>query len=150
MARTVLVADDSPIIRKMLCQIFEEEDDYDLCAEATNGQEAIDLAIKHRPDLIILDLSMPLMNGLTAAQQLKKIMPTVPIILFTHYAELAHFRYPTGASADRVVSKDNASQLLHHIQRTHSGLSARLVAIDRNQPEASGIASLGRSHSTSC
>jgi chemotaxis response regulator CheB len=68
MARTVLVADDNAVIRKMICQMFEREDDYDLCAEATNGQEAIALAIRHQPDLIILDLSMPIMNGLDAAR----------------------------------------------------------------------------------
>jgi CheY-like chemotaxis protein len=116
MARTILVADDSQIIRQMLCRIFEEEEEYDLCAEATNGQEAIDLAIKHRPELIILDLSMPVMNGLTAAQQLKKIMPTVPIILFTDYADLAHILFPNGSSVDRVISKTDASQLMHHVR----------------------------------
>jgi chemotaxis response regulator CheB len=55
MAKRVLVADDSPLIRKMLCQLFEREDDYDICAEAENGEQAIELALKHRPDLIILD-----------------------------------------------------------------------------------------------
>jgi two-component system, response regulator PdtaR len=59
MAKTILVADDNPLMRKTLCEIFETEEDYDICAEASNGQEAIDLAPKHRPELIILDLSMP-------------------------------------------------------------------------------------------
>ena len=49
MAKTVLVADDSPIIRKALCKLFEVEEDYDICAEATNGKEAIDLALKCSP-----------------------------------------------------------------------------------------------------
>jgi chemotaxis response regulator CheB len=53
-------------MRKMLCEIFEAEEDYDICAEASNGREAIDLALKHRPELII-DLSMPVMNGLEAS-----------------------------------------------------------------------------------
>jgi YesN/AraC family two-component response regulator len=83
MAKRVLVADDNPLIRKMLCQLFEREDDYDLCAEAKNGREAIELALKHRPHLIILDWSMPGLNGLEAARELKKIMPNVSIILFT-------------------------------------------------------------------
>jgi DNA-binding NarL/FixJ family response regulator len=50
MARTVLVAADNPIIRKMLCQMFELEDDYDLCAEAANGKQAVELAVRCRPD----------------------------------------------------------------------------------------------------
>jgi CheY-like chemotaxis protein len=83
MAKRVLVADDNPIIRKMLCRLFEREDDYDLCAEAENGQEAIELALKHRPDLIVLDFAMPILIGLDAARKLKEIMPDIPIILFT-------------------------------------------------------------------
>jgi len=63
MARTVLVADDSRIIRQTLCRIFEAEENYDICAEATNGQEAIELALKHRPELIILDFSMPVIES---------------------------------------------------------------------------------------
>jgi DNA-binding NarL/FixJ family response regulator len=81
MPRTILIADDNPLIRKTLCEIFEAEEDYDICAEAANGQEAIDLALKHRPELIILDLSMPVMNGLEASRELKRIMPTVPITI---------------------------------------------------------------------
>ena len=116
MGRTILVADDNPVIRKMLCRMFEEEDGYDLCAEATNGQEAIDLAIKHRPELIILDLSMPFVNGLIASRQLKKIMPTVLIILFTQYGDLGKTLFPHGSSVDRVVSKSDANQLMHQVR----------------------------------
>src|ERR1700689_1905383 len=89
MPKTFLVADDNPQIRKGLCDMFELEADYDMCAEATNGEEAIALARKHQPDLIILDLSMPRMNGLDASRELKRIMPDTPIILFTLYADEA-------------------------------------------------------------
>jgi CheY-like chemotaxis protein len=90
MAKTILIADDSPMICKMLCRLFNVEEDYDNCAEATNGQEAIALALKHRPDLIILDFVMPVLNDLEAARELKKIMPDVPIILLTQHANLGH------------------------------------------------------------
>ena len=79
MAKTILVADDSPRIRKLLCSLFEPEEDYEICAEAANGQEAIALALMHRPDLIILDLSMPVMDGVTAARELRTSLPGVPI-----------------------------------------------------------------------
>jgi DNA-binding NarL/FixJ family response regulator len=95
MAKTILIADDNPMIRKMLCQLFEREDDYDICAEATNGQEAIDLALKHRPDLIILDMSMPVLNGMEATKELKKIMPDVPIILFTQHENMGYSAWTT-------------------------------------------------------
>ena len=63
MAKSILVADDNPKIREQVCRLFESEEHYEVCAEAGDGQEAIDLALKHRPDLIVLDLSMPLRNG---------------------------------------------------------------------------------------
>lgn len=74
----------------MLRRMFEQEDDYDLRAEAENGRQAIELALQCRPDLIILDLSMPVMNGLEAAHELKRLMPKVPIILFTQHADLSN------------------------------------------------------------
>jgi two-component system response regulator DesR len=116
MARTVLVADDNKVIRKMLCEMFEREDDYDLCAEATNGQEAIALAIRHQPDLIILDLSMPIMNGLDAARELKRIMPYIPIILFTQHSDLGNRLGITNLNVDRIVSKSDASSLMGHVR----------------------------------
>jgi CheY-like chemotaxis protein len=112
MAKTILVADDNPKIRESLCRLFEAVEGYDVCAQAANGREAIDLALKHRPHLIILDLSMPVMNGLAAARELKKLMPDVPIILFTQYADLLGGDLPV----DRVVSKIEATELLGHVR----------------------------------
>jgi DNA-binding NarL/FixJ family response regulator len=116
MAKQVLVADDNPTIRKMLCQLFEVEEDYDICAEAQNGEEAIDLALKHRPDLIILDMSMPGLSGMQAAQELKKIMPDVPIILFTQYENIGRAILKSDRTVDRVVSKSDAGTLMEHVK----------------------------------
>jgi chemotaxis response regulator CheB len=65
----------SAIIRKALCETFEREEDLDVCGEAENGRAAIEKAQRLRPDLIVLDLSMPVMNGLDAAHVLKRLMP---------------------------------------------------------------------------
>jgi DNA-binding NarL/FixJ family response regulator len=116
MARTILVADDNSLMRKMLCEIFEAEEDYDICAEATNGEEAIDLALKHRPELIILDLSMPVMNGLEAARELKRIMPSVPIILFTLYSDIENEILAADLLVDKVISKGDARNLMGNIR----------------------------------
>jgi CheY-like chemotaxis protein len=115
MAKRVLVADDNPMIRKMLCKLFEREDDYDICAEAENGQEAIELALKHRPDLIILDFAMPVLNGLDVARKLKKTMPEVPIILFTQHARGIAL-VETNVNIDRVVSKGDPASLMGHVR----------------------------------
>jgi DNA-binding NarL/FixJ family response regulator len=102
------------MIRKALCQMFKVEKDYEICAEASDGEEAIALAKQHRPDLIILDLSMPVMNGLDAAAELKKIMPHTPIILFTAHADALPKRIAQ-LPIDRVVSK-NDLQLMNHVR----------------------------------
>ena len=60
-----------------------------MCVEATHGEEAIALARRHQPALMVLDRSMPMMNGLEVARELKRIMPETPIILFTLYADVA-------------------------------------------------------------
>jgi CheY-like chemotaxis protein len=112
MAKTILVADDNPKIRQLLCHLFESEEDYDICAEAANGQEAIDFAVKHRPDLVVLDLSMPVMDGLTAAKELKRLLPGVPIILFTQYADLSEHLLGPDLPVDRVVSKNEIQELV--------------------------------------
>jgi DNA-binding NarL/FixJ family response regulator len=100
----------------MLCQLFEREDDYDVCAEAKNGQEAIDLALKHRPDLIILDWAMPVLGGLAAARELKKIMPGVPIILFTQHATTGITLLESQMNIDRVVSKSEPESLMGYVK----------------------------------
>ena len=64
MAKTVLIVDDNTYIRQGLCQVFKRETDFRVCGEAENGKEAIAKAMELRPDLIVLDLSMPVMNGL--------------------------------------------------------------------------------------
>ena len=114
MPKTVLVADDSDMIRKLLCRLFETEDDYELCAEARNGEEAISLAVIHKPDLIILDVSMPVMDGLCAAKKLKQIMPRVPILLFTQHADLKMMF--DDVPADRVISKTDLVSLMQHVR----------------------------------
>jgi CheY-like chemotaxis protein len=117
MPKTILVADDNPVIRKALCEMFEIEEDYDLCAEATNGAEAIALAKQWRPDLIILDLSMPEMNGYDAAREIKRIMPDVRIILFTLYADtMRNQLMGVNSPIDLIVSKSDSANLIKHVR----------------------------------
>ena len=116
MAKSILVADDNPKIRAEVCRLFESEEHYKVCAEAGDGQEAIDRALKHRPDLIVLDLSMPLRNGFEVARELKRLMPDVPIILFTQHADLGKHLLGSISSVDRVVSKSEPLELMKHVR----------------------------------
>ena len=77
----ILIADDSAAIRDALRELLEGEADWRVCGEAENGREAIQQAEQLHPDLIVLDLSMPVMNGLEAGRQLKILLPTVPLVM---------------------------------------------------------------------
>jgi two-component system, chemotaxis family, chemotaxis protein CheY len=88
MAKAVLIVDDNALIRQTLCEIFRRESDFEVCGEAENGKEAIDKAQELRPDLIVIDLSMPVMNGLDAARVLKRLMPTVPLIMYSAFGDM--------------------------------------------------------------
>src|SRR5215469_951866 len=89
MTKTVLIVDDNAFVREALCEIFEREGDFDVCGEAEDGQQAIAATMCLHPDLVVLDISMPVMNGLDAARVLRTLMPTLPLILYTAGADKA-------------------------------------------------------------
>ena len=84
--KTILLADDNPYILETIAARLR--DNGNEVITATNGQEAVDEGTRIDPDLAILDVSMPVMNGLEAAEQLHKNLPHLSIILFTSYAEM--------------------------------------------------------------
>jgi DNA-binding NarL/FixJ family response regulator len=82
----ILVVDDSDIVRRSLRHLLEAQDQWRVCAEATNGQEAVAKAEQSRPDVILLDLQMPGMNGLDAAREIRRRSPAIPILMVTMHA----------------------------------------------------------------
>ena len=102
--KTVLVVDDNAAIRKMLASAFLS-DGFKTCGEAENGKEAVELAKQIKPDVITLDLSMPVMNGITAASELRRIFPTTPIILFTLYGDFLSKATASKAGVSLVLPK---------------------------------------------
>jgi DNA-binding NarL/FixJ family response regulator len=110
----VLIVDDSALIRKELCDEFARQS-FLVCAEAENGREAIAKARQCRPELIILDLSMPVLNGLDAAPELRKILPDCPIILYTAFAEGLMKSHVDALGITRVLSKNTPLEELIQI-----------------------------------
>jgi DNA-binding NarL/FixJ family response regulator len=80
---TILIVDDHAFVRAALRDLFETQSGFVVCSEAENGADAIVKARELKPDLIVLDLSMPVMNGLDAAKILRQILPEVPVLLLT-------------------------------------------------------------------
>lgn len=79
----VLLADDHPLIRKALRDVLEEEPDLEVVAEAGNGIEAVELTEQHRPDVVIMDIAMPVMNGVEATKRIKAAHPLTLILILT-------------------------------------------------------------------
>ena len=83
MPKSILLVDDNATVRRLICRCLESESHLKVCGQAVDGHDAIEKAQRLKPDLIILDLSMPVMNGLEAAKILSKLMPHVPLALLT-------------------------------------------------------------------
>jgi DNA-binding NarL/FixJ family response regulator len=109
MVKSVLIADDQEVIRRMLCLLFASQDDFDVCGEAENGQEAVEMAQLLHPNLIMLDLSMPVMNGIEAACVLKRLMPMTPIIVFSEFSDVFSDREARSTGVAALVSKSRES-----------------------------------------
>jgi two-component system, chemotaxis family, chemotaxis protein CheY len=112
--KSVLIVDDSAFIRQALCELFKREADFEVCGEAENGKDAIKKAQDLCPDLIVLDLSMPVMNGFDAARVLKRLMPTVPLIMYSAFGDKLAEKQARLIGISEVVSKaENAGVLIH-------------------------------------
>jgi len=125
MRKSVLLVDDNTFIRHALRQSFTSQADFEVCGEAQNGLEAIEKAQKLHPDAIIMDLSMPVMNGLDAARALKKLMPTMPVIMFSQYCDVLSDNDARSAGVTAFVSKsDHLSVLIDKVRHLCGLLAA--------------------------
>jgi|ERR1700721_49129 CheY-like chemotaxis protein len=116
MTKSILVADDSEQVRKYVSKLLRTNPDFEVCGEAVNGVEAVAKAKELQPDLVILDLGMPVMNGLEAARALKNILPVVPIILFTLHGSMISDEQAARSGVDLVVAKSDITQLNEHVR----------------------------------
>jgi len=92
--------------------MLTREGDFDLCGEAVNGRDAIEKAQQLRPDPIIMDLSMPVMNGLEAVRILRSVMPSMPIIMFSNYRDIFIEKLAISMGVAAVISKSQHFSIL--------------------------------------
>ena len=112
MGKRIVVADDNAAVRRALRGILELEGDWKVDGEAVDGRDAIEKAQKLRPDLIVLDVSMPVMSGLDAARVLRHIMPAIPLILCSLHTNDVLEKEASAAGVNAVVSKAQNMQVL--------------------------------------
>jgi len=113
MPKRILIVDDSAPVLKSVKFMLESVPDWVVGGEARNGREAIDKVALLNPDLVVLDLSMPVMNGLDAARELSRIRPDLPIVMFTDSPEVEREALLCGCR--RVISKTTVLSLINVI-----------------------------------
>jgi DNA-binding NarL/FixJ family response regulator len=106
--KQVLIADDNSVVRHIIKSFLTLlREDLTICGEAVNGLEAVEKAKTLKPDLVLLDLAMPEMNGAEAAFVMKKALPELPIILFTMFSENIGKYLTSAIGLDAVLSKQD-------------------------------------------
>lgn len=112
MPKRILIVEDETAVRRAI-RTFLEHHRFEICGEAVNGVEAVEKAVALRPDLITLDLSMPRMNGIEAASQLKSKVPGIPVVIYTMLEDVLGKSLAITLGVRGVVSKaDGLAKLL--------------------------------------
>jgi two-component system chemotaxis response regulator CheY len=114
-SKSILIADDNDSVRRVVRRWLESRG-LTVCGEAADGLEAIEKVSELKPDLILLDLAMPKLNGAAAASVIRKLMPKLPIILFTMYEDAVD-SLASAVGVDMVLSKpDGINNLVDRVE----------------------------------
>jgi DNA-binding NarL/FixJ family response regulator len=106
----ILLADDHDVVRRGLRDLLTQQSGWQICGEATNGREAVAMAVNLRPNVAILDLTMPQLNGLEATRQIRKAAPMVEVLIFTMHESEQLIREVLAAGARGYLLKSDASR----------------------------------------
>jgi DNA-binding NarL/FixJ family response regulator len=118
MQKRILVIDDSDLVRGLVRKFIESTVGFEVCGEASDGLEGVEKGLDLKPDLIVLDYSMPQLNGLQTAVILHEVVPDTPIILFTFFKDTIPMPLARAAGVTSVVSKtDPLTMLAEEVRR---------------------------------
>ena len=113
----ILVADDHGIVRSGIRDLLEDQPGWEVCAEAATGREAVNLALQHKPDVVVIDYSMPELNGVGATRQILAALPDTEVLIFTmHDSEDVLQRALAAGARGYLVKSDDSTQLIDAVQ----------------------------------
>jgi DNA-binding NarL/FixJ family response regulator len=119
---TVLLADDNGVVRKEFRRILELEHDLEVVGEAKNGQQAVALVKKLRPALILMDVTMPLLNGLQATCQILEAVPATKVVMLSAYSDEAYIVEAINSGAmGYLIKHTSVDSVCHAIREVHKG-----------------------------
>ncbi len=116
MRNRILLADDNESVRRVIAALLENSG-FTVCAEAVSGEDAVAKAVECKPDLIVIDLVMPSMNGLTASRKISEVLPGLPILLHTLHASSGLALEAQKHGISRVVPKSEGHSLVSQIRQ---------------------------------
>ena len=131
-ALRILLADDHTVVRQGLRKVLEERPEWQVVAEAGDGREAVRLAEQHKPDVAVVDVAMPLLNGIEATRQITRRAPQTKVLVLSMYSDEAYVTQMLKAGATGYLLKDSADvDLLQAVQAVSQGKSFFSPAVAR-------------------
>ena len=128
----VMLVEDHVLVREGTREMLDREEDLCVVAEAGDGEEAVQLAAEHRPDIIIMDIAMPKLDGIEATRQIKAANPTTSILVLTAYDDDQYvFAFLEAGAAGYLLKDVSTSDLIQAIRSVHSGESVLHPAVAR-------------------
>ena len=128
----ILLADDHAVMRTGLRLVLERQPDFRVVAEASDGREAVSLAQQHKPDVVVMDIGMPNLNGIEAARQLTASVPEAPVVILSMHSDEAYVLRALKAGARGYLLKESAeSDLIAAIRAVHNGKAFFSPAVSR-------------------
>ena len=128
----IVLADDHPLLRQALRDILEKQPDFEVIAEASNGEEAVKLATEMLPDIVIMDISMPVLNGLEATKQIKATNPSIAVLVLTVHSDSEHILSILRAGAGGYLTKSvYGDEVIHAVRALVSGETVLSPAVSQ-------------------
>ena len=138
----ILVVDDYEIVRRNLCRLLASEQDFEVVSQAASGMEAIKEAERYQPDVVLLDISMPELNGLAAAPLIKKVAPNSKVLIVSNHANAGFVREAFSVGALGFISKsDLGAEIVSAVRKVNNNeifLGKNLERF-KDAPPAAGV-----------
>jgi len=128
----ILLADDHRVVRRGLCLLLESQPGFQVVAEASDGRQAVALAAEHAPDIAVLDVAMPMLNGIEAARQISAKMPRTGIVFLSMHSDEGYVLKALKSGGKGYLLKDSAEyDLINAIRAVHEGKAFFSPAINK-------------------
>ena len=130
---TVLIAEDHTIVREGICALLASEADIKIVGEAENGRDAVKLALSIRPDVVVMDIAMPLLNGIQATRQLLAAAPAMRVLILSAHSDDAYVEHVIALGAAGYLLKQSSSSMLAAaIRDVHRGVSCFTPSLSKH------------------